>query len=155
MPIRVARPQDLKIVQQLICDSFVEISVDKSIDDWLGPVGGEDWRTRLARRVGRDFALKNCRAFVWEESGEIVGYIGALLNNEPKVGWIRHVAVHPEYQSRGIGRALLSAALDVFRKAGMRMARIETGDNNATAQHLYPKLGFTEVSRQVYYAMKL
>ncbi len=40
-------------------------------------------------------------------------------------------------------------------QAGMELARIETLEQNHIGQHLYPKLGFTEFARQIYFAKDL
>ena len=37
----------------------------------------------------------------------------------------------------------------------MEVAKIETLDQNPVGQALYPSLGFTEVARQIHYAMRL
>ena len=38
---------------------------------------------------------------------------------------------------------------------GMQVAKIETLEQNPVGQHLYPRLGFQEVARQIHYAMRL
>ena len=49
----------------------------------------------------------------------------------------------------------LSIAVDFFRAQGLSHAKIETLDQNAIGQHLYPSCGFREVARQIHYVMQL
>jgi ribosomal protein S18 acetylase RimI-like enzyme len=55
------------------------------------------------------------------------------------------VAVDPEWQARGVGRALAEAALRRFRELGIPAVRLEVRPANAAAQHLYRTLGFRAV----------
>ena len=71
------------------------------------------------------------------------------------IGHIRNLAVTPAEQGHGIGRALIDHALQHFRRQGMRAARIETLEQNERCAEFYPRLGFTEVGRQVFYFKEL
>jgi GNAT superfamily N-acetyltransferase len=60
------------------------------------------------------------------------------------MGEIYMVAVDPDFQSRGIGSALIEFALDWMKQAGMAIAMVETGGDpgHAPARHTYEKAGF-------------
>jgi len=58
-----------------------------------------------------------------------------------------HMAVDPAYQRRGIGRALLAAALVRFREAGIGGVHVETSNKHPAAMALYRQAGFAEVGR--------
>jgi GNAT superfamily N-acetyltransferase len=65
------------------------------------------------------------RHFVALEDGQIVGFIGTQVNPalnpaEPPLGYILGIAVRPEYQRRGIGKRLLTAAMDYFHELGVK-----------------------------------
>jgi ribosomal protein S18 acetylase RimI-like enzyme len=55
---------------------------------------------------------------------------------------IAEVHVRPEYQRRGIGRAML---LQLTESAGQRTALLSTQDLPSPARHLYRSLGFTDL----------
>ena len=57
--------------------------------------------------------------------------------------------------TKRIATALIRHAIEWMRGRGMAMAKIETLEQNARGQSLYPKLGFQEVARQVHYVMPL
>lgn len=52
------------------------------------------------------------------------------------------VAVDPEWQGKGIGRALAQAALRRFRELGITAVRLEVRPANTVAHRLYASLGF-------------
>jgi [ribosomal protein S18]-alanine N-acetyltransferase len=52
------------------------------------------------------------------------------------------IAVHPDYQGLGLGKALTAAGLDYLRGCGERRVRLEVRPDNAAAVRVYEKLGF-------------
>ncbi len=63
-------------------------------------------------------------------------------------GWVLAVGVLPEFQPRGIGRAIVSQSLRQFRDAGLTSARLGVDAENAHgALGMYESLGFTVVER--------
>lgn len=64
-------------------------------------------------------------------------------------GMIQNLAVVPESQGRGIGKALLTAALMGFQRAGLKTAQLEVSTRNKHALKLYHRAGFQ--IRKTYY----
>jgi len=103
-----------------------------------------DWRR--SQREGIEGA---CRAkdkyhvLVAELDGRVVGFIAYELKGE--TGEEVLLAVHPEFQRRGIATQLNQAALDAMKAAGMKMAVAETGgdEGHAPARRAYEKAGYT------------
>lgn len=63
-------------------------------------------------------------------------------------GWVIAVAVLPEFQRRGIGRAIVAQSLRQFRDAGLTSARLGVdAENGHGALGLYESLGFSVVER--------
>jgi ribosomal protein S18 acetylase RimI-like enzyme len=58
-------------------------------------------------------------------------------------GHICQVSVAPECQGKGLGAALVSAALRGFRSEGLTTASLSVTVENQRAYHLYRRLGFT------------
>jgi ribosomal protein S18 acetylase RimI-like enzyme len=83
--------------------------------------------------------------YVAEVDGRVVGFIAYKLHTGDRVGEVRLLAVHPEYQDGGIGTALNDFALEKMRESGMRMAKVETGGDpsHAPARRCYEKAGYT------------
>jgi hypothetical protein len=76
----------------------------------------------------------------------VVGHLELLLCDEApplgRYGQIETLEVRADRRRRGIGRALVTAALDLTRAYGGRRAEVWTGDHNVPAQRLYAATGF-------------
>ena len=154
--IRAYQPTDLPRLQEITALTFGPVSIDRNMEQKLGPFGQGDWQARKVGAIADDCVAQPDGVFVAEdEAGVVEGYVTTRLNPASGVGWIPNLAVHPAHQGRGLGRALLEHALAYFRRSGMEVAKIETLEQNPVGQKLYPGLGFTEVARQIHYAMRL
>lgn len=68
-------------------------------------------------------------------------------------GSIQNVGVSPWGRGRGLGRALVLAALEGFRRAGLSMATLQVTATNTPAVQMYKSLGFRRV-RTTYRAVE-
>lgn len=105
---------------------------------------------RFAQKIAALDGADNGRYLVAETAGELVGH--GLLDPLPLAA-VRHVvhltlAVHPGWQGRGVGRALLARLIDWARAApAVEKIELHVRASNAAAQALYRKLGFAEIGR--------
>ena len=76
------------------------------------------------------------RIRVAEQTGDLVGFIAL------EAPWIRHFAVFPGHQRRGIGSALLAWA----REQSPHELRLFTFQRNTPARHFYERHGFAAVA---------
>lgn len=95
------------------------------------------------------------------EGNEVIGLIDIELENSPGDvcsknrkglgGMIWHVAVHPDYRRKGIGRYLLSEAIERARKYKIKRLEAWTRDD-LWVQEWYGKMGFNWIESylQVY-----
>lgn len=152
-PITVA---DIPAVVKLVTDVFQTASIDSRIEERFG---GAAWRevkgagVRALAEAGARSAQNGCFAAV--AADRIVGYVSTAVHAVAARGTIVDLAVAADCQGQGIGARLITRALRHFRALGLHHAKIETLDTNVAGQHLYPKLGFVEVARQIHYAMPL
>src|SRR5581483_11342370 len=153
--IRGYRPEDAEQVKAITLESFEAVSIEAAIDRrWPGLLD-VPWGERKWRAMQSELAEHPEWCFVAEVEGEVAGYVTTTIDDALAVGRIPDLAVAARYRGRGLGRRLLVHALDFFRAAGLRLARIETLAHNDAGRHLYPSLGFEEVARQIHFAMPL
>ena len=88
--------------------------------------------------------------------GKVVGFVagdsGWFSKRAQKiVGAIHEIAVLPEYQGLGIGKALMERILEYFRNKGLDSVELWVGDENRRAMEFYEKLGFKRASQYNYW----
>lgn len=85
-------------------------------------------------------------ATVAERDGQIVGY--QVSTTTTIGGHLARLAVVPELQGRGIGRALLYDLLLHFARRGARTVTVNTQKNNTASLALYKRMGFVLTSEE-------
>lgn len=75
-------------------------------------------------------------------NGSLAAY--ALTWWDPKglVGELEPVGTHPDHQRRGLGRAVVTTAVEVLHARGARIVQVYSDMNLAGAEGLYPAVGF-------------
>jgi ribosomal protein S18 acetylase RimI-like enzyme len=73
-------------------------------------------------------------------AGEIFGY--GLFGRAGTTGYVQRLAVEPNDQGRGLGRALLGDGLNWLHMHGATRALVNTQEDNARALDLYLRAGF-------------
>lgn len=88
--------------------------------------------------------------YVWVEDGRVVGTASVRRLHSYSHGWlISNVAVHPVWQGRGIGRALLEAAVGFARDHGGAWVVLQVRDDNQVARQLYESLSFHTIGQVI------
>ena len=102
------------------------------------------WRVSQQKAVEDVCAAEDTKVWVAIDAGSTVGFVAVKLHSEDSMGEIYMVAVDPDFQSRGIGSALIQFALAWMKDAGISIAMVETGGDpgHAPARHTYEKVGF-------------
>lgn len=102
-------------------------------------------------------AVDNCRALLKEaahhilvakQGGVAVGFIHVTMRrtvlHKRASGLIDELVVSRDFRSQGIGKRLLSAAVDTCRKLGCCEVEVSTEMTNVRARDFYKKCGFGE-----------
>jgi GNAT superfamily N-acetyltransferase len=106
------------------------------------PEGGYGWF------LGQQLDDAEAVVIVAEDAGAVVGYVYAGI--EPRswkelrdeCGFVHDLFVAEPARGRGAGRRLLEAAFDWLRARGMPRVVLWTAEQNATAQHVFARIGF-------------
>jgi len=147
--------EDLPRIKVITVEAFEGVSIDRNIDALLGSPATQSWQQRKARHLDADLDREEAMILVAETDQRVVGYISTWIDREADQGFIPNLAVDQRWRGNGIGRSLIRRAVAHFREQGVSQVRIETLDQNAAGQELYPSLGFQEVARQIHYCMNL
>ena len=90
-----------------------------------------------------------------ETDGKVVGYISCHIveaqDNQPQTGSIGLIAVAGNQQGKGIGKRLVTLAIDWFLVQGVETISVVTQGRNVIAQKLYVKCGFMPSQLELYY----
>lgn len=122
----------------------VEIEETTGLSQW----GWEAYRAELARP---EAVMLVVRRGVPDDSGRgVVAYIASRVSADEL--HINNIGVREEARRRGLGAALLGAALEEGARRGATLAVLEVRAGNAAAQALYTRFGFEVVGeRKDYY----
>ena len=107
-------------------------------------------------RQDAEEGLHDGTLYVAEIEGNIAGtvmYLHTQCEPYKTVDWqlpfdvpviaLHILAVHPAYQGRGVGRALMDYAETLARENGALAVRLDTHENNAPACRLYESCGYS------------
>ncbi|MEO0093834.1 MAG: GNAT family N-acetyltransferase [candidate division WOR-3 bacterium] len=75
-------------------------------------------------------------------TGFLIYRIETISYFAQKIATIELIATHPDYRNRGIGKRLVTKALDLFVAKGARIASVGTQAQNFPAIRLYQSCGF-------------
>lgn len=92
-------------------------------------------------------------SFVIRNGEEIVGTI--LAGHDGRRGGLYHLAVRPDQQGLGFGRALANAAMNALKKEGISKVSAHVFANNAEGNRFWDKMGFADRSDVRYRSIKL
>lgn len=81
-----------------------------------------------------------------DDAGRIEGFI--VFRGEDGAMLLDTVAVHPDAQGRGTGRALIALCEAAARRAGLPRVRLYTNAKMTANLALYPRLGYAETGRR-------
>ncbi len=107
-----------------------------------------DWdadRVRSSLTRARDVES----VYVVQANEQVVGTASARVDpvSFPGEGYLHWVGVLPEWQRRGLGRAVCVRVLQRFAEMGLTGAVLETDDHRLDAVRLYLRLGFRPANR--------
>lgn len=152
--IRRCSTEDLPSIARITSEVFEPFCIDAIIERVAGQ-GGAEWLAIKTATIRKEVGDNADGCFVAEHEGTVVGFVTTVVNGLASRGTISNVAVSRPFQGQGLGRRLLSAALQYFRSLGLRHAKIETLECNVVGEHLYKSAGFREVVRQIHFIMRL
>ena len=150
--VRAATAGDLDAIRRVATAANAEFA---------GPMGERLYAGYLANVLDVERRLAEARVLVAEREGIVVGTItlyadihaeGMPLHMPDGTAGIRATAVDPAARGRGIGGALVDAAIERARHDGARSVALHTAPVMVDAMRLYERHGFRRVPEHDYVA---
>ena len=151
----------VKLTEAAFADVSALIKLGLAVSEHLaGEFGPGIWAAGATEK-GVLFALRNHRVLVARDRGRIIGSL-RLATRKPwaidksyftecaRPLYLTDMQVAPDYQRRGIGRAMLEDAARIALVWPADAIRLDAFDLPAGAGEFYSKCGFSEVGRATY-----
>jgi ribosomal protein S18 acetylase RimI-like enzyme len=90
----------------------------------------------------------NSAILIGGHDGSIVAT--AMVGHDGHRGWVYYVATDPDRRARGYGRAIMNAAEDWLRAAGIAKLQLLVRRENAGAGAFYQSIGYAEAQTIVF-----
>jgi ribosomal protein S18 acetylase RimI-like enzyme len=134
MQIRPARVQDLASIQNCARRAYAQ---------YIDRIGREP------PPMVADFAARIVRGtiHVVDEDGRVCGFI--VLYPRDDHLHVENLAIDPQYQGQGLGRALLDFAEAQARSHRLHAIELYTNEQMTENLEFYPRLGYVETGRRV------
>jgi ribosomal-protein-alanine N-acetyltransferase len=124
----------------------VEIEETTGLSQW----GWDAYRAELSRPEAVMLVARRMSMPTAATTRLLSGYIAARISADEL--HINNIGVWPDARRRGIGGALLGAALDIAARCGAVEAVLEVRAGNLAARRMYERFGFAVVGeRRKYY----
>jgi ribosomal protein S18 acetylase RimI-like enzyme len=94
------------------------------------------------RDIERKLRVQRHLFLVGELDGRIVASVMAGFDGHR--GWINYLAVHPDFQRRGLATELMATVERLLLDAGCPKINLQVRSTNASAIAFYARLGFTQ-----------
>jgi ribosomal protein S18 acetylase RimI-like enzyme len=101
-------------------------------------LSASDEREPIARFLDRNPG----HSFVACDEGELVAAL--LCGHEGRRGYLHHLAVAPSHRQRGLGRKLVSCALEALERAGIAKCHLFVLDENPAGLGFWERVGWTQ-----------
>ena len=132
--VRSMRPSDLVEVARV---------TDAAFGDIIGKLTGREVAPPVMPPLLFPTRLATDREGCFVATGAADELVGAVFSvARGTLGWFGPLAVSPDAQRRGVGRALIAACLDGLRDRGVRLVGLETFAESPFHVDVYSKFGF-------------
>jgi ribosomal protein S18 acetylase RimI-like enzyme len=89
---------------------------------------------------------QNCQFSVAKDNEKAVAYLQVAASG--KLGYLGRVAVHPNYQRRGIATRLMKEAMNWFSDNNATMVKLRSPQSDIPAHILYKNFGFSQIGKE-------
>ena len=129
-----------------------------SVAQLMTQLGYPSTSQQIAQRFARIDGQSNQALFVAEDEGQVVASVHVAANpylENDASAEILGLVVADEYRSRGVGKALVSAAEAWAAALGCGMLRVRSNTIRTRAHAFYDRAGFQRVKTQLCFEKRL
>ncbi len=144
--VRAALPRDLDRLAAL----WTAVALHHaSFDPLFAP--RVDSEHQIRRLLAAQLREPDGAVFVWERAGDLAGFCAARIDRAPPIleeterAEITDLGVREGDRRRGVGRALVQAALDWAASRGVRRVEVRVASRNPEGQGFWRALGFDDL----------
>jgi len=134
-------------VAALTIDAIADADVETVVALWQRCGLTRPWNDPHA-----DIALarrrENSTVLIGRDNGAIVATV--MVGHDGHRGWVYYVATDPDRRAKGYGRAIMNAAEDWLRAAGIAKLQLMVRRENARAGAFYQSIGYAEAQTVVF-----
>ncbi|MBN2244056.1 MAG: GNAT family N-acetyltransferase [Acidobacteria bacterium] len=144
-PIKIVRldVSNLSRASEILLQSYLNQTDAVICSDYRTLSGCESYLRSILENPGCGVFVPEVSFMGLEDNNQPCGFvIGCRLSNG--VGMIPQIAVHPAYQGKSLGHALMEKALEGFGELGFRRISLTVTPENRKAYDWYVRLGFME-----------
>jgi mycothiol synthase len=115
----------------------------------------EDYWPRLLRFMRSPVYNSSLDLVTVSPEGNFASFCIVWADSDNKIGLFEPVGTHPDFQGRGLGKAVLTAGLQRLRSMGMTHCSVCVESDNLPAIRLYERMGFRQTVRLLTYEKPL
>ncbi len=114
----------------------------------LTPENQQKLMTNLANKENAISLINDSTSFLCEAEGRIAGMAYLFSSGKgweffpPEWSYIRMLGVDPEFEGRGIARALTGKCIEHARRTNEKTLALHTSEKMNAARHIYESMGF-------------
>ena len=127
--------------EQLVIREIDDDDIARVIALWNAAGVARPWNDPM-----RDIAFarrdQHATVLVGLEANKIVA--SAMVGEDGHRGWVYYVAIAPDRQRGGLGRAIMQAAEDWLARRGVWKVQLLVRADNTDASHFYEQLGYRD-----------
>lgn len=145
MTLRTLSADDMHTHIDALSDMLIATVAGGAAISFLHPVTPDHARAFWLNDIAPEVQVNRRTLFATMQGDRPTGtvqLITAMPPNQPHRAEIAKMMVHPTARRRGLGRMLITAALDHAREIGKTLVTLDTRTDDA-AQPLYASVGFT------------
>ncbi len=125
--------------------------------------GINQWPYHYPSSIWFEMAIQNQEVFLTKEGDRISGVFALNLDQDEDyeaIKWqfdgerifvLHRLAVHPDFQEKGIGKKLVEASIDLAKLNGGSSMRLDVFSANPIAVNLYRKVGFQQAEGHCFF----